>query len=221
MIFRSTLFLTTVLTLSSAALAQQPALKPTLEKLDAASARFTSAEARVHRDSYNALIKDIDDRQDGNMYLIREKAGATQMGLKTEGRTARIVEYKNGTLRDYIPGPADCYNTVNKSGVDTYLTLGFGGSGTDLARAWEITDLGPDTIAGTKVEKLDLIPRDPNVKANITKVTLWLDLDRDVTLKQIFYSPTGDTNTAVYSNIRLNKPVDTKPFAIKGKPCGK
>ncbi len=218
--FRSTLLLLALAGLPQAQ-TPSPQLKATLDKLDASSARFTSAEARVHRDSYNALIKEIDDRQDGTLYLTRDKSGATQFGLKTEGKNARVVEYKNGTLKDYIPGTANCYNTVQQKGIDSYLTLGFGGSGKDLDRAWEITDLGPDTIAGAKVEKLDLLPRDSAVKANYTKVTLWLDLDRDVSLKQIFVSPTNDTYTATYSDIRLNDSVNTKPFTIKGKPCGK
>ena len=102
---------------------------------------------------------------------------ATQMGLKTTGPGARTVEYKSGTVRVFNPA-TDCYDTVTRPGVETYLTLGFGGSGKDLAKAWEITDLGPETLDNTKVEKLDLLPRDPGVKANITKMTLWIDLTR-------------------------------------------
>ena len=89
-------------------------LHGTLAKLNAASATFQSAEAKVHRESYNALIKDVDDRQDGSLYVIR-KNGKSQMGIKTEGKAARTVEYKDGIVRDYIPG-TNCYNTVNKPG---------------------------------------------------------------------------------------------------------
>ena len=193
-------------------------LQATLARLDAASARFTSAEAKVHRDAYNALIKDT-DQQDGSLYVIRGKDGKTQLGIRTDGANARIVEYKDGTLRDFIPA-SKCYNTVNKPGIDTFLSIGFGGSGRDLAKAWEITDQGSETMAGAKVEKLDLVPRDSNVKANVTHLTLWVDLERDVTLKQIFYAPTGDTNTAIYSDIQLNKSIKTGPYAIKGNSCG-
>ena len=191
-------------------------LQSTLAKLDAASAHFTSAEAHVHRDSYNALIKDIDDRQDGTLYVIRHKDGKSEMGMKTEGQNARTIAYKDGVVRDYIPG-SNCFNTVNKPGIDTYLSLGFGGSGKDLAANWNITDLGPDPAL--KAEKLDLVPKDSAVKANVTHVAIWIDLDQDVTRKLIFYSPTGDTNTATYSDIRPNKSINTSAYAIKGKPC--
>jgi hypothetical protein len=36
-------------------------------------------------------------------------------------------------------------------------------------------------------------------------------------LKQEFFTPSGDTQTAIYTNIRLNQPIDLKAFAIKCK----
>lgn len=206
---------------------QKPELAATLARIDAASQKFISAQADVEKDLYNALIKET-DKQNGRAYFLRDhKGGATQMGLmaygpggKVEGPGARLVEYKNGTLRDYNPS-LKCFDSVRSGKIETFLTIGFGGSGQDLNKAWAITDLGPDTIAGVKAEKLDLVPRDAGVKSNVLHVTLWLDLDRDVSLQQVFYSPTGDTQTARYTNIRLNGKVDLKPFEIKGNACGK
>ncbi len=208
-----------VLLLAAASASAAPAgdLQATLAKLDAASAHFTSAEASVTREAYTALIKDT-DTQKGSLYVIRSKDGKSQIGLRTDGQGARIVEYKDGIVRDYNPA-TNCYNTINKPGIDTYLSLGFGGSGKELAKSWDITDLGPETLAGVKAEKLDLVPKDQGLRQNVTHVTVWIDLDRDVTLKLIFFSPSGDTNTATYSDIRLNKQVDTRSYTIKGKGC--
>jgi len=197
----------------------QAAPPTTLEKLDAASARFVSAEAKVHRDAYNAFIKDS-EASDGSMYFIRQKDGKTEVGIVQTGKTARTVAIKDGVIRDYNPG-TKCYDTVTKADIDAYLTLGFGGSGKELAKAWDVNDLGSEQMAGVKVEKLELTPKDTGVKANIKTATLWVDLDRDVTLKQIFLSPNGDKNTATYSIVSYNKSINTKPYAIPGKPCGK
>ena len=200
------------------ALAPAPDLTQTLAQLDASSARFNSAEAKVHRESYSALLRSVDSTQDGSLYVLHGKDGKTQMGLRTEGDNARIVEYKNGTLKDFIPA-SKCYNTVVKQGIDTYLSIGFGGSGKALQAAWEITDQGSEVMDNTKVEKLELIPKDPAVKANFTHVTLWIDLEKDVTVKQVFHAPTGDTNTAIYTARRVNQKIDTHPYEIKGNPC--
>jgi negative regulator of sigma E activity len=195
-------------------------LEATLKKLDAASARFSSAQAVFHKDLYNKLVGDHTP-QDGSVYFIRS-GGSVQMGAKIDGPGARIAEYKNGVLRDLIPGR--CYNTVqasgNKAKFDSFLTLGFGGSGKDLANAWDITDLGQETLDGVKVEKLDLVSKEQSVRNNYTKVTLWMDLDRGISLKQVLLSPSGDIDTATYTKVRLNeKNVDKKPFEIKGSPC--
>ena len=200
--------------------AEQPStqLQATLDKLDQASARFTSAQADFHKVFYNHFLKSDDDQQSGRIYFTREH-NATQMGLLTTGPQGRTVEFKSGTLRVFNPGPG-CFDTVIKPGIETYLTLGFGGSGKDLAKAWNITDLGPETLDNTKVEKLELVAKDPAVLANIKKFTLWIDLARGITLKQVLLNPSNDLQTATYTHIRLNEKVDTKPFTFKGKPCG-
>ena len=200
------------------ATAQQVNLQVTLDKLDASSAKFQSAEANIHRDAYNAFIKDT-EKSDGTTYFKRD-GGKMEFGVITTGAQARTIHYKDGVVNVYNP-VAKCTDTVTNKSIDTYLTIGFGGSGKDLAKAWEITDLGPDTIAGTKVEKLDLAPKSASVKQNVVKISVWVDLDRDVSLKQVLYAPNKDTNTAIYSNIKLNKPVNTKPYEVKGKACGK
>jgi outer membrane lipoprotein-sorting protein len=216
---RAWMGLAVMLSASAIANAQQGDLQTTLAKLDAASAKFRSAEANIHRDAYTAFIKETVGT-DGTTYIKREPNGSAEFGVKTTGAQARTIQYKDGVISDYNP-TAKCTDTVTNKSIDTYLTIGFGGSGKDLAKAWEITDLGPDTVGGTKVEKLDLVPKDPAVKQNAVKISLWVDLDRDVSLKQVVYAPNKDTNTATYTNVKLNTQVNTKPYEVKAKACGK
>ncbi len=197
-------------------------LSATIAKLDSASAKFKNAQATFHKDDYLKLIGDHTPSE-GQVYFIRNGA-STEAGFKVDGKNARIATYKNGILKDYTPGTANCYNTIdssqNKGKTESFLTLGFGGSGKDLAAAWTITDLGPERVEGVATEKLELVSKDQGVRNNFSKVTLWMDLDRDISIKQQFFAAgTGDINTAVYSNIRLNTKVDTAPFDVKAKPC--
>ena len=210
---------------AASASAQQPGqLQATLHALDESGARFVSAQASFHKDLYTALVKDH-DLQDGITYAIH-KGGASEVGIKITGKGARTAEYKNATLRDYNPA-ANCYDVYaagkNKGTADSFLGLSFGASGKELAANWTVTDLGPDTLTSdgkaVKVEKLDLVPKDQAVRNTFTHVALWMDLSTAVSLKQIFYSPSGDTQTATYANIRLNKEVDKAPFKIEGKAC--
>jgi outer membrane lipoprotein-sorting protein len=113
--------------------------------------------------------------------------------------------------------PATTRSTSSKRApakYQTFLTLGFGGSGKELANAWTITDQGPETIAGTRTEKLDLVGKTDDIKNLFTHVTIWVDPTRSISLRQIFYTSNGDNRTADYTNIKLNAHVDTKPYDI-------
>lgn len=202
-------------------------LQTVLSQMDAASAKFHSAAADVKKEQFTKIVNDTTS-QTGRIYFLRT-GSSTQMGARLNPPDARTFEYRNGILRLYSPGTnhIDQYSAAgaNQSRYEAFLTLGFGGSGTDLAKAWTIAYQGTEQMNdGGKliaVEKLDLVSKEASVRSNYTHITIWVDPLRDVSLKQVFFEQSGDTNSAVYSNIRLNQTVDLKSFAIKcqGK-CG-
>jgi outer membrane lipoprotein-sorting protein len=204
----------------------QPApsgLAAILAQMDAASVNFRSAQASIRKEQFEKIVHDI-TTETGTIYFLRN--GATvQMGAKFDPPAAQTVEYKGDLVRLYTPSTnhVEQYSATGKdhAQVDTFVTLGFGGSGKDLARAWSITDQGSEQIVDggkpVKVEKLDLVSKDPSVRNTFTHITIWIDPVRDVTLKQQYFAPGGDTNTVTYSNIRLNLPIDLKAYAIHCK----
>jgi outer membrane lipoprotein-sorting protein len=205
----------------------QSQLNSVLSQMDAASARFKNAQANVRYDNYTRVVNDH-DIETGSIYIERTGT-AEQMGAvfynvgpdnKPASTPARIVSFDGPTLRIFTVGTnqVDLFKAgANQAKYDSFLTLGFGGSGKDLQRIWDITDQGPDTIDGTKTEKLDLVSKDAGVKNMFTHITIWIDPTRGVSLKQIFYAPNGDNRIATYSNIRLNGSVNRKPYEISKK----
>ena len=205
----------------------QSQLASVLSQMDAASARFKNAQADVRYDNYTRVVNDH-DIETGSIYIERtgttEQMGAVFYNAGADGKPAatpaRIVNFDGPTLRIFTVGTnqVDLFKAgANQAKYDSFLTLGFGGSGKDLQRIWDITDQGPDTIDGTKTEKLDLVSKDAGVKNMFTHITIWIDPTRGVSLKQIFYAPNGDNRTATYSNIRLNGSVNRKPYEISKK----
>ena len=53
--------------------------------------------------------------------------------------------------------------------------LGFGASGKELPKKWDIKYAGPETVDGMKTDKLELVAKDPTVRKNLPKVTIWMD----------------------------------------------
>lgn len=195
-------------------------LPEVLHQMDAASTRFHTAEADFRWDLYERVVRQT-TTQNGSIYF--EKTGsATQMGAKINPPYAKFLEYKNGTLRLFDPG-ADhltiLHAGANQQQYESFLTLGFGGSGTALAKSWNITLQGKETLndgsGPVDTVKLDLVPKDPKVLENVTHITIWVDLKRGVSLKQQFFLPSEDQKTATYTHIRYNQKVNTGPYAIK------
>lgn len=205
-------------TMSSAAHAQGQ-LQSVLAQMDKASASFQSVRADVHQEFYAKVIHSVSTVENGAIYVAR-KGGQTSMGavFSEQGSSAKpqVIQFSNNVLKVYYPAQNQIEEfKATGSQTDSFLTLGFGGSGKDLVANWNVTDDGPETIDGVKTEKLELIPKDPKVAANFDKVTLWIDLTRGVSLKQIFHMPEGDYRTATYSNIKMNSKIDMGAFAMK------
>lgn len=219
----SLFFFATTLLISpvSASAQSKPADLPAiLRQMDQASTKFKSAEADFRWDIYERVIKET-TTQNGTIYFLKNGSNL-QMGLEIKPPSAKLVEYKNGSLQLFDPG-SDHLTILsaanNQAQYESFLTLGFGGSGTDLAKAWNITDLGTEQLNdGTKMVttvKLDLVSKDPNVRNMVSHITIWVDPTRAISLKQQFFMPSEDQRTTYFTNIRYNQPVNTKPFAIK------
>ncbi len=190
----------------------------TLAKLDAAAARFKSTTADFEFDSIQTDPIPDKDVQKGTVYYDR-KGNAFQMGIhinEINGRPVpKVIVVSGGLFKMYdkLQNQVTTSNKVSK--WEGYLVLGFGASGKDLAQKWNIKDLGPETIDGVKTEKLELIAKDPDVLKLFPKVTIWVDPDRGVSLKQIFDEGQGQSRTCEYKNIRVNETLPPDAFTFK------
>lgn len=199
---------------SALVFAQNADLQKVLGQMDAASAKFQSAQADFSADTYTAVVQSH-DVQTGAI-AFRRASGSTEMimHVKTDEGQASLkdVLYKNGEL-DYYQ-PAVKQETILKAGsnYERYFTLGFGGSGKDLAANWNINYMGTETIDGVETAKLDLTSKTPSDQ--FSHITIWVDGKRGVSLKQEVFQDSGDSRTAIYSNIKLND-VPTSAFALQ------
>jgi outer membrane lipoprotein-sorting protein len=199
-------------------------LEKVISQLNAAAAKFESAEADFTWDQFQAVVQDH-DLQTGTIYYERKKGGSTRVAayLKQDnGKPApKTVVFDGGDANFYEPGIKQL--TViragaNKSQWESFLTLGFGGSGTELKVNWKVSLLGTESMDGVSVAKLDLVPVQQSVANMFTHVTIWVDPAKGLSHKQIFYQPSGDLRTATYTNIRYNLPIAADVFQLKLPP---
>jgi outer membrane lipoprotein-sorting protein len=189
-----------------------------LRRLDAAAANFRSTQADFQFDSVETDPIHEDDVQKGTVYYER-KAGVFQMAAhirEFNGKPApKIYAYADGAVKLYEP-MIDQLTTFTKAGqYQSWFMLGFGASGKDLEEKWEIKYLGSETLDGVKTEMLEMVPKDPAIRQNLSKVTMWVDPERAVSLKQVLNFGPTEYKVCVYFNISVNQPLPAGVFTLK------
>ncbi|MGO8719125.1 MAG: LolA family protein [Acidobacteriaceae bacterium] len=195
-------------------------LNHVLAQLDSAAAKFHSAKANFQWDQFERVVSST-DTQTGVIYFEGTGAKArVAIDIQTaDGQPAKkTVVYSDGVLKFFQPqiDQMTVFREGDKQGQwESYLALGFGGSGHDLKKSWDITYQGMETIDGVQTAKLDLVSKEASVRENVSHITIWVDPTRAVLLKQILYEPSGDTKTSYFRNIEYNKKTSSSVFKIK------
>jgi outer membrane lipoprotein-sorting protein len=209
--------------------AQAPAESPlnnVLKKMDTAAAGFRTTQAEFEWDTYEKVIDEVDDIQTGTIYYRRvgkeiemmadvKQAGSDLKKLKPE---PKFVLFSKGKVRMYQPKPDQITELdLGKRGSDfeSYVVLGFGGSGQDLVKAFDVSYVGPETVNGVSTAKLQLKPKSEKVLKVYKQIFLWIDLDKGISVQQQFFQPQGDYRLAKYSSIRINEKVSDEVFKLK------
>lgn len=189
-----------------------------LAQMDAASAKFQSTQADFKWDALTAVVDDH-NIQAGTIYFERH-GSSTSMAAYIKQPAEKSVYYNGSTLT--LLQPEIKQETIfsagsNRGQYESFLTLGFGGSGKDLQENWTVSCEGMEPINGVPTAKLDLKPKQQSVANNFSHVTVWIDPTRSLSLKQIFYEPSGDNRTATYSAIKYNTKISADIFKPKDK----
>jgi outer membrane lipoprotein-sorting protein len=207
-----------ILLAAGAALAQDANLDKVLSQMDASSTKFQDVEADITVDNYTAVVQDHESQKGttafGRVGGSMEMVTHLDIGQPSE----KDLLYKNGELDVYSPQPQPqemIFSAgANKAEYDSLLATGFGAVGKDLAAAWTVTFQGMESIDGIQTAKLDLVSKQANIRNNFSHLTIWVDLNRDISLKQVMVQPDGDSRTVNYSNIRYNKHLPNSLFTL-------
>jgi outer membrane lipoprotein-sorting protein len=202
------------------------ALEAILKKMDAVSASFRTTQAEFEWDNYQKVIDEIVDVQTGTIYYRRagkdiemmadvKKAGTSASALKPE---PKYVLFSEGKVRMYQPKPdqVTVYDLgKDRADLESYIVLGFGGSGQDLQKAFDVKYQGTENINGVAAAKLELIPKSERVRKNYNRMILWIDPDKGISVQQEFFTPQGDYRLCKYSSIKVNEKIDNDVFKLK------
>jgi len=197
-------------------LAQAQDLESVLNAMDKAAASFHTAQTDFVWDQYQKVV-DEHDLQKGTMYFHRQGA-QVEMAADINLPDKKYVLFNGEVVSVYVPkaGQVTEYNAgKNKADFETFLVLGFGGRGHDLAKSFDVNYAGMEQVQGINAAKLELKPKSQKVANMFPTITLWIDPARGVSVQQLFNEPSGDYRLAKYSDIKINEKIPNDAFKLK------
>ncbi|SRR5208283_5109210 len=207
----------------AAASAQEPAkaqasdLQRVLKQMDQTAANFRTTQAAFVWNQYQKVV-DETDAQKGTVYF-RRAGNETEMAAYISDPTSpKQVLFTDSKVEVYQPkiDQVTQYNTgKDRATVEDFLVLGFGGSGRDMVKSFEVKYIGPEKVDGVDTEKLELVPKSARGRNMFDHIWLWIDLSRGVSVQQQLFEPSGDYRLAKYSDIQLNQKIPDSEFKLK------
>jgi len=202
--------------LAGALTARAQNLEAVLDSMDKAAAGFRTAQTDFVWDQYQKVV-DEHDLQKGTMYF-RRQGDDVQMAADITVPDKKYVLFSDGMVSVYVPkaGQVTEYKAgKNKADFETFLVLGFGGRGHDLAKSFDVKYGGMEQVQGINAAKLELTPKSQKVANMFQTITLWIDPARGVSVQQLFNEKSGDYRLAKYNNIKPNEKLSNDVFKLK------
>ena len=194
-----------------------PALEKVLSEMDSAADGFHTAEASVVWDQFQKIV-DEHEEQKGKVYF-RRAGKEIQMVADITEPDQKYVLFNGTKVQVYQPkiDQVTVYDTgKNRDAFESFLVLGFGGRGHDIAKTFAVKYLGNEAVDGLATAKLDLVPKAATVRNNVDHIVLWIDPARGISVQQqFFFGTSGDYRLAKYSDVKLNEKVSDSVFRLK------
>lgn len=195
-------------------------LERVIAQMDRTAASFHTTQAKFVWTQYISVV-DEKDVQKGTVYF-RRAGQQVEMAADITEPTPKQVLFAGNKVQLYYPNTKQLtqYDTGKYQGlVESFLVLGFGGSGQDMLKSFTVSYLGKETMEGITVAKLDLVPKSDKARNTFEHIWLWIDLARGVSLQQKMFAPKPDNDyrLASYTEILLNEKIPDSAFKIKTK----
>jgi outer membrane lipoprotein-sorting protein len=195
-------------------------LEQVLSQMDEAAAKFRATQANFTWTQYNKVIDDIADTQKGKIYF-RRAGKDIQMAADISEPDTKLLIFSDGKIQVYQPriDQVDVYDaSAHHEEFESFLVLGFGGSGHDMLKSFAVKFLGNEKIGDTETAKLDLIPKSEKIKQNFAHILLWIDPQRGISVQQQLFETSGDNRLAKYFDIQVNQKISDNVFKLKTSP---
>jgi outer membrane lipoprotein-sorting protein len=193
-------------------------LQRVVAQMDRTAANFHTTQAKFVWTQYTAVVSDITDTQKGTVYFRRAGKQVEMAADINDPPPPKYVLFTGSKAQVYQPkiDQVTQYDTgKDRAAFESFLVLGFGGSGQDMLKSFDVSYLGTENVDGVDTAKLELVPKSEKARNTFNRIWLWIDPSRGVSVRQKLFAPDGDYRLADYSDIKLNEKISDNVFKLK------
>lgn len=188
-----------------------------LAKLDQSSLGFRGLIAQVKQISYTHVIQDTSE-ESGKITLFRPTPKDLRMLVEFQQPEVRAVAFAHRKIQIYYPKLQTVQEyDLGKQGalVDQFLLLGFGTSGRDLRRSYDVKYGGAETASGVRSQRLELTPKSEEARQHVRRIEMWVSDSDGIPVQLKVHQPSKDYKLISYSAVQLNPPLSAESVKLK------
>ncbi len=191
-------------------------LKEILSRMDRSAQTFQDMTANLAQTQHTAIINE-DDKDSAAVRLKRTKEGLRGY-VEFAEPNRRLIGFQNRQLQVYYPktNTVDIYD-LGKHGaeLDQFLLLGFGTSGKELEKNYNMRVTGSETLNGKAVTRVELVPKTAEAKEYLQKVELWIPAAASYPIQEKIHKNDQDYILIQYSDIKINPGLSDKELELR------
>ena len=207
-----------VLAVPATLAAANDTLQQVLARMDKAASDFKSMTAQVTYVTHTDVLND-NTTEIGAVTMKKVQQGEVQGLVDFTSPDHKIVTIEKRRVQEYLPKIKTLQVfDLDKHGeqLDKFFMIGFGTSGTELAKDYDVTVVGTQDMKGQAAIHLQLVPKVAEARQYVQKLELWIpDQGDPYPLQEKILEPSGDYRLVTYVGLAVNP--NLKPDALQLK----
>ena len=223
MYFRNILVCLFAIMLAAPLARPNDSLQDVVQRMDRAAGEFQAMTAQVTYVTHTDVLNE-NATETATVVMKKVQSGEVQGRVDFTAPDVKSVTFEKRRVQVFYPKikTLQIYD-LDKQGeqIDKFLMIGFGSSGTELAKDYAMkvlgTERGEQNITAIRVQ---LIPKASEAKQYVSMLELWIPEHGDpYPVREKISQPSGDYRLVTYSDLKIN-PSNLKPDALRLKPPG-
>jgi outer membrane lipoprotein-sorting protein len=195
----------------AAQIAQKWTTDGVLQMMDKSAKDFRSLTADIENVKYTAVVQDK-STETGQIWVRHDQKMRIEFTrpeprtMLRAGNSLFLYNPKLNRVEEYDLGK-------NGSMIDQYARLGFGTRSEDLKKSYDVSVTGEEDLDHKKTILIELTPKSDQMRAQITKIQMWIDEASWLPIQQKFYETgAGDYILFHYTNMMKNLKINESKF---------